>query len=244
MKREEIIEEIRSEVEKRAGRAFVHRTRKNNGAEAVGISVPIDRCGISPVVYIDEFVDGIARGVTGVAEAADTVANRIREGVTGRPEFDRLEVSTRDYILANVIPFLVNGRENERMKEDAPHRDFLDLTVFYRVVVEENADTGADDGDGIDDVPMHVMTNRAVRYGSSVMLHKGYFRELADRIGSDLYILPSSIHEVIAVPVTTADSDELRNMVADVNRSEVLPEEVLGCNVYLYSREDDELTVA
>ena len=48
--------------------------------------------------------------------------------------------------------------------------------------------------------PIHVLTNSTGRYGAAAMLYTGKIRELADSTGTDLVILPSSLHEVLLVP--------------------------------------------
>lgn len=45
--------------------------------------------------------------------------------------------------------------------------------------------------------PMYVLTNVSRKFGAAVMLYSGKMKELADMIGSDLVILPSSLHEVL-----------------------------------------------
>ncbi len=56
-------------------------------------------------------------------------------------------------------------------------------------------------------------------------------------LGSDLFILPSSIHEVLLLPDTgNEDSGELKKMVSEVNRSYVAAEEVLSDTLYRYDR--------
>ncbi len=59
------------------------------------------------------------------------------------------------------------------------------------------------------------------------------FRE---RLGEDFWILPSSIHEVILIPASrTAERDKMRQMVQEINATQVPPQEVLADDVYLYS---------
>ncbi|MCI9190517.1 MAG: hypothetical protein HFH84_13090 [Lachnospiraceae bacterium] len=86
---------------------------------------------------------------------------------------------------------------------------------------------------------MYVMTNQAALYGAAIILYEDYFRSLAEQTGGDLYILPSSIHELIAVPVTDGDLAGLQDIVKEVNGKEeaVSPYEVLSDNVYRYSRD-------
>ncbi len=92
---------------------------------------------------------------------------------------------------------------------------------------------------------MYVVTNKEKLNGAGVVLYDGLLKGFAERINSDLYILPSSIHETILVPATAhIDPNELRAMVHEVNITQVLPEEVLSDNVYIYRREADCVCIA
>ena len=94
-------------------------------------------------------------------------------------------------------------------------------------------------------VPMLVITNTERVYGAAVILYSGMLKQAADKTGSDLYILPSSRHEVIAIPVIEGrEVAELKEMVMEVNRKELQPEDVLSDNVYIYRREQDRLEIA
>lgn len=90
-----------------------------------------------------------------------------------------------------------------------------------------------------EELPVHVLTNRMRRYGAAAALYSPKIRKLADETGSDLVILPSSLHEVLLVPDTKEKREEFRKLVGDVNRMALKPEEVLSDNIYLYSRERD-----
>lgn len=86
--------------------------------------------------------------------------------------------------------------------------------------------------------PMYVLTNQKEINGASAMLYQQVLEEFAEEAGSDLYILPSSIHEVILVPVTIRmKKEELMDMVLDVNITQVPEEEILSDRVYCYHRE-------
>lgn len=87
--------------------------------------------------------------------------------------------------------------------------------------------------------PIHVLTNSTGRYGAAAMLYTGKIRELADSTGTDLVILPSSLHEVLIVPDLEEKRQTYRETVGEVNRTVLEPEEVLSDNIYLYSREKD-----
>lgn len=94
-------------------------------------------------------------------------------------------------------------------------------------------------------VPMLIVTNAEKVHGAAVVLYSGMLKQVSDKAGSDIFILPSSLHEVIAVPVTEeSEAAELKEMVMEVNRTLLQPEEVLSDNVYIYRREQDKLEIA
>ena len=91
---------------------------------------------------------------------------------------------------------------------------------------------------------MWVITNTKKIHGSSLILYKNELDKLAMRLGSDLYILPISIHELLAVPSDIGDPQELRMMVATANENEVPKEELLSDNVYYYDRTTGKVRIA
>ena len=91
-------------------------------------------------------------------------------------------------------------------------------------------------------VPMFVLSNKTGIYGASCVLYKGLLHKLGEQLDSDFYVFPSSIHEVIVMPdIDGCDGDYFKEMVKEINASEVKEEEVLSDNVYFYSRERDNL---
>lgn len=100
-------------------------------------------------------------------------------------------------------------------------------------------------GGRIDDLKMYVMSNQSRLQGASCILYQDALLEFSTNIQKDLYILPSSIHEVILVPVLSRMKEsELSAMVREVNRDAVNPEEVLSDHVYFYSRESNQIFIA
>ncbi len=91
---------------------------------------------------------------------------------------------------------------------------------------------------------LYVLTNRECFYGASVLVYSGKVRELADRLGTDLYILPSSIHEVILTPYDPERRDGLAEIVQKTNALDVCEEDVLSDSVYLYERKKDQIKLA
>lgn len=82
---------------------------------------------------------------------------------------------------------------------------------------------------------MYVLSSRERANGAACILYPKLLQEFSRKCGSSLYILPSSVHEVILVPVNAGGRpEELAAMVREVNATEVGPEEVLSDSVYLY----------
>lgn len=89
---------------------------------------------------------------------------------------------------------------------------------------------------------MFILTNQKGINGASCMLYKDVLRQFADRVCSDFYILPSSIHEIILVPAgTNMNKETLSQMVQEVNSTQVAAEEVLSDRVYYFSREKNQI---
>ena len=76
------------------------------------------------------------------------------------------------------------------------------------------------------------------------MLYEEGLHGLAEKLGSDLYIMPSSIHEVIAVSANMGDPNELAEMVAEINMDQVSLDERLSNQVYHYDKDLRKLSLA
>mgnify|MGYP004512207321 CR=1 FL=1 len=94
------------------------------------------------------------------------------------------------------------------------------------------------------DQAMWVISNTACNNGAANMLYENVLHELAEKLGSNLYILPSSVHEVIAVPTELGGPGELAELVNQANMQCVSPTERLSNHVYYYDRDLRKLTLA
>lgn len=93
-------------------------------------------------------------------------------------------------------------------------------------------------------VPMKILSNEQKNQGAGCLLYEGVLERMAEEYEGNFYLLPSSIHETILLPDQGTESAEsLRRMIYEVNRSQVLPEEVLSDSLYYYSREENRLEI-
>ena len=120
------------------------------------------------------------------------------------------------------------------------------MDILSKQMDEESAEEFYDMMVDADDViPMYVCTNSMKLNGAGTILYSGLLQEFADRVDSDVYILPSSVHETLLIPANAdMDVEYLRDMVRTVNRTEVAPDEILSDSVYRYNRLTDRVELA
>ena len=91
---------------------------------------------------------------------------------------------------------------------------------------------------------MFIITNEARIQGAATMFYEDALSGLADQMGTDLYILPSSVHELIAVSTDMGTPENLAEMVKEVNGTQVALEEQLSDHVYKYDAASKQITLA
>lgn len=85
---------------------------------------------------------------------------------------------------------------------------------------------------------MLILSNTQHFYGASALLYPGLLKELAEEQKCGLFVLPSSVHEVILLADSgREDAQSLSGMVREVNRENVPREEFLSDHVYYYDKE-------
>ena len=82
-----------------------------------------------------------------------------------------------------------------------------------------------------------VITNTDKLFGASAIYNKEILKEVADKYESDLYVLPSSIHEILLIPISIGDKEEIDSMVREVNETQVSPQEVLSNHAYIFRKD-------
>lgn len=91
-------------------------------------------------------------------------------------------------------------------------------------------------------VDMYVLSNSRGINGASCVLYPEILSNFAKEIDSDFFILPSSIHELILVPVEEhLGIKQLKEMVMEINQTQVPLEEVLSDVIYCYSRNKKQM---
>lgn len=132
------------------------------------------------------------------------------------------------------------GVSEEQIKQDAranTEKMFPSSIKKIENVIPIEIETG--------NLPIFVLSNGDYMNGASAMVYDKVLYDFASTMGENLYILPSSIHEVILLLERDAgDIRELSYMVKETNRTVVDPEEVLSDHVYYYDRREDKIRIA
>ena len=96
-----------------------------------------------------------------------------------------------------------------------------------------------------EDEQVFILTNNQNYFGAAAILYDGQIKNAAEKMGSDLFLIPSSVHEWLMIRADeSVTGDELKSMICEVNSNAVSPHEVLGDHAYFYSREKAEIAAA
>ncbi|MBR1669417.1 MAG: hypothetical protein IJ695_01845 [Butyrivibrio sp.] len=90
-----------------------------------------------------------------------------------------------------------------------------------------------------------VISNDSGNLGAGAAFYPGVMRQMSDAFECDLFLIPSSIHEMLIIPDPGAvvEPDALKQIIREVNSSTVAEEEILSYNLYRYDRETDHIFI-
>ncbi|MCR4649692.1 MAG: DUF5688 family protein [Lachnospiraceae bacterium] len=92
---------------------------------------------------------------------------------------------------------------------------------------------------------MYVLSNDKNMFGASVLLYDNVMSQFKDIVKGDMFILPSSVHEVIMIPSMLVDEiSRLDEMICEVNETQVPVTDILSDHAYIYNFEKRCITCA
>ena len=114
-------------------------------------------------------------------------------------------------------------------KENAPNLMPLTFRQLGDLVGEESAN----------EEELFVLSNSFFAGGAAVIFYPHVLSCIGNALGKDLFLLPSSVNEMIILTDCGQDPETLLKIVKEVNRTQVVESEQLTDAVYHYSREKD-----
>lgn len=287
-----LITKIADSVQLKLGNGYCVSTdivTKNNDLKLCGLYIRKKGRNISPVIYIDEFMEYLRCGAS-LDAVTEKIIEIYRENIITNP-VRGLDMADFDSLKHRIIFQLINTRRNKGMLKDIPSIPFLDLSIIFKVLINttpcETATltikneymemwhigteqlfeaamantprlqeydlktmgsilaelTDHDFDDGISCF-MYVLSNKQRLNGCGCILYPDVLESIAEKIGNNFYILPSSIHEVIIVPDDKmGNAHSLIQIVREVNKEVITQEDFLSDNVYFFSGESRKINL-
>lgn len=95
--------------------------------------------------------------------------------------------------------------------------------------------------------PLYVATNNSMLYGASCILYENMLKAFSLKLNSNLFIIPSSVHEVLLLPDCGDDMDKqvtsLKETISFVNKNELIETDILSGNLYYYDLKSDAISI-
>ena len=166
-------------------------------------------------------------------------------------ENDRLENATILIYNNHLESWNVTLNEIDQLaKENTPlllKADLRSITeVLYQIIRSRNEEDAEKflelENETESDPIMYVLSNKSKIFGAAAILYDDVLKNFSEKVQKDLYILPSSVHEVILIPKEESmEWEKLQEMVKEVNSTQVEDVEILSDSVYCYQRGNDAL---
>lgn len=131
-------------------------------------------------------------------------------------------------VIKNILREELQEKITEYGGEDSVDEEWKESLLDQMVSQEVSGD---------EEHSMYVLTNINRFLGSVCIVFQDILEEVGKIIGTGYYILPSSIHELILLPMEDKSrKEQFSSMVKEINVTQVEAEEVLSDSIYYYDR--------
>lgn len=151
----------------------------------------------------------------------------------------RMEDILSEMILNDILGDEECTDDYDAFEDDSIHEDTRYGEYTYgelKGIVREEVDNLK-----ADDLDLYVMTNTMKINGAACMTYPNAIRDFAMEHKGDVYIIPSSIHEVILIPDIQCSLETINELIRDVNQKQLDPVEILSDHVYVYRLEKNQI---
>lgn len=221
-------------------------------SHAADIIVDMPKIDVNDITNYDQMKNTLVVQVIPTDRNADMLADIPHKNIEDmslvyRMQIDQNENGTSSVLITNAM------LENYGVTVDQLHQDAMDAAVInnpatFRSMQEVLSDLmgmPADLMPPMDGPQMYVASVENSLNGAGVIAYPDFMNQVAEQVGGDFFVLPSSVHEVLVIPDDgSIDRHDLESMVREVNASEVLPKDQLSDNVYHYDSQDQVFELA
>lgn len=271
---------------------------KNNGTVLTGLIIKSTGSNIAPTIYLDSYYSRFCDGLMSIDDVSENIIESYLINKRDSITIDFIQDFTK--VRDAIIPCICNTALNEDFLMNHPSTPFLDLSIYYRIIVSNDVMHMADGEATIaitnqllemwnvnaeelnkiafknaafimpamfktmaeilsesmpgnaelpEDVfvsnPMYVLSNSTKTNGAVWMADEELLSTIATQLSDDFYLLPSSKNETILIPTAyTPDAQNLKDMIREVNDTQLAEEDLLSYSLYKYNRESGKLMIA
>lgn len=219
---------------------------------AADIIVDMPKIDVNDITNYDQMKNTLVVQVIPTDRNAEMLADIPHKNIEDmslvyRMQIDQNENGTSSVLITNAM------LENYGVTVNQLHQDAMDAAVInnpatFRSMQEVLSDLmgmPADLMPPMDGPQMYVASVENSLNGAGVIAYPDFMNQVAEQVGGDFFVLPSSVHEVLVIPDDgSIDRHDLESMVREVNASEVLPKDQLSDNVYHYDSQDQVFELA
>lgn len=91
---------------------------------------------------------------------------------------------------------------------------------------------------------MNMISNDLNIFGANGILYKDIIAKEAKKLNTDIYLIPSSMHEFLIQPVSnTLKPKDLKEIIKNANENVIEPEDYLSDSLYIYKLETDTIEI-
>ena len=175
--------------------------------------------------------------------------------LTGWKELKRHldEIPNRDFMDMTVCYLIAqesweNGREagldlRTLLDRDLKNRNISNMEELYRTALQNTEELFPAEIHMVAD-GMYCITNDQHTFGATAMMYPDKLKSVSELIGSDMYVVPSSIHEVICIAPEAVDPADIYDYIQYSNKEYLAPKDVLSSSLYYYEASQQCLTIA
>ncbi len=119
----------------------VSKVLKNNGISLTGLSVVDENRRVTPTVYVEDYLERYEEGTPFAV-----IVRQIRAMLDYRDgdiDFDLGSFSRFETAKDRIVYKLINGDMNEKLLEEVPHVDFLDMAIVFYYVLSDRGEKQA-----------------------------------------------------------------------------------------------------
>lgn len=165
----------------------------------------------------------------------------------GFAEIFYVEFAGRDesYGIYNVTDPLLRewSCDLKQLEKDAIENQRRENPAVFKNLVSIIGEMMGTPADSLPDPGLYILTNPDQHWGAGCLYYPGVQEQIAEMVRGDYYVIPSSVHEHLILPVADAeDALILPHMVTEINQERVMPEDVLSDNVLFYNHIDKTLS--